>query len=68
MARKKIKNIYAICDDCSKQLYPDKALDKDCLSGITVHEGNCDICGNKSYLVPLRDFWYALTNDEKYWD
>lgn len=65
---KKFKRIGAICDNCSKQLYPAEALNLNNLDGITISLGKCDICGKSSGLVPIRDFWYALTNNFKYWD
>ena len=63
-----MKIISVICEDCAKQIYPQRSLKKENLNGITISEGKCDICGKKSWLVPIRDYWYALTNDIKYWD
>lgn len=57
---KKTKSLYAICSNCSEQLYPSKALEKDAMNGITIHMGDCDICGEEADLTPIRDFIYAL--------
>jgi hypothetical protein len=64
----KNKIIYSICTQCSTQLYPKKLFSKDSFNGITVYKTPCSICGVKRMCIPIRDFWYELTKDIKYWD
>lgn len=59
--------IYRICKDCAKQLYPLKIRRSKQMKGITAIEGNCDICGEKKILTPLRDYFYAIGHQPS-WD
>jgi hypothetical protein len=62
-------NIHSICDKCAQIFYPPKVTNnKDAFMGITVHTGICPICHKTRTLVPLDDYWYAITKNPMYAD
>jgi len=69
---KKNHKIHYICKECAYYLYPDWVLYSQNLTGCTIHEGSCDICGNDGWLTPVRDYLYVIGEEtgkeRKLWD